>query len=79
MVKSERLRQKHWAIHVLHLVWNALTDSDPDVLIAALESIRIGRISGPVDLLIPLLVHPDTEVVLRAVEALVSIQEPWSE
>ena len=60
-------------------MWNALTDSDPDVLIAALESIRIGRISGSVDLLRPLLVHPDTEVVLRAVEALVFVQEPWSE
>ena len=61
-----------------NLVWNALTDSDPDVLIAALESIRIGQISGPLDSLMPLLMHTDTEVVLRAVEALVSFQEEWS-
>lgn len=60
------------------LVWNALTDSDPDVLIAALESIRIGQIMGPLDVLLPLLSHTDTEVVLRTVESLVSIQEAWS-
>ena len=60
------------------LVWTALRDSDPDVLIAALESIRIGQILGPLESLLPLLSHSDTEVVLRTVEALVSIEVKWS-
>ena len=60
------------------LVWNALEDSDPDVFIAALESIRIGQIPGPLENLLPLLSHSDTEVILRAVEAVVAIEVKWS-
>lgn len=60
------------------LVWSALEDSDPDVFIAALESIRIGQIPGPLENLMPLLSHSDTEVVLRAVEAVASIEVKWS-
>ena len=57
-----------WVIR--DLTGGTLTDSDPDVLIAALESIRIGHIAGPIDLLRPLLTHSDTEVVLRALKHL---------
>ena len=50
------------------LVWMALSDSDPDVLVTALEAIRIGRVSGDLEVIRPFLLHQDTEVRLRAVE-----------
>lgn len=50
------------------LVWEALQDSDPDVIVTALEAIRIGRVSGDLALINPFLFHVDTEIRLRAVE-----------
>ncbi len=51
-------------------VWNALTDPDPDVVVTALEAIRIGEIQGNCIQLQPLLDHRDGEIVLRALEAM---------
>lgn len=50
------------------LVWDGLQDSDPDVIVTALEAIRIGRVTGDLEIVRPFLSHPDTEIRLRAVE-----------
>ena len=43
-------------------VWAALSDLDPDVLITALEAIRIGEINGDLTKIEELLHHTDTEI-----------------
>jgi|GEM_PF-6803191 len=56
------------------LVWDALTDVDPDVQVTALEAIRIGAIDGDCGVILPLLEYDDVEIRLRAVEALSSLE-----
>ena len=51
-------------------VWDAISDSDPDVVVTALVSIAIGAIDGDCETLIPLLHHSDVEIQLRATEAM---------
>ena len=68
MAKFVKRQWKHWVLGQSPLVWMALSDSDPDVLVTALEAIRIGRVSGDLEVIRPFLLHQDTEVRLRAVE-----------
>lgn len=52
------------------IVWGALQDTDPDVVVTALVSIAMGHIDGSCENLIPLMQHSDGEIQLRAIEAM---------
>ena len=52
------------------IVWRALEDTDPDVVVTALVSIAAGSIDGRCEALIPLMQHSDGEIQLRAIEAM---------